>query len=78
MAYQIEKASPKQRVALYAKHGIWHETLATLLDLRRTQPDDDLLALAWKEMLKAVKLEKLIQEPIAEEMVEGIEKPVRW
>ncbi|NMG19996.1 DUF928 domain-containing protein [Brasilonema bromeliae] len=37
---QLEKATPQQRVALYATNGIWFEALSTAGELRRRNPRD--------------------------------------
>lgn len=53
-----------KRMALYAENGIWHETLTGLAELRRTSPRDLTLDDDWADLLRAVSLEKLFQEPI--------------
>ena len=34
IVFQLETASPRQRVLLFAKHGFWYETLTELVVLR--------------------------------------------
>lgn len=61
----LKAASPLERPAVYAEAGLWHETLASLAELRRSQPKDRMLATAWTHLLKSVGLEKISQEPLA-------------
>lgn len=56
--------TPLDRIALYAKNGIWHETITGLAELRRTSPRDVRLDDDWAYLLKTVGLEMLFQEPI--------------
>ena len=55
--------TPLNRIALYAENGIWHESLTGLAELRRTSPRDVSLD-DWAELLRAVGLERLVQEPL--------------
>ena len=61
---QLERATPLQRVALYAKAGIWHEAVTSLGKLRRENPQKAALMADWNELLKSVDLEAIAQEPI--------------
>lgn len=63
---KLEQAAPKNRPALYAAAGVWHETLASLAELRRDTPNDATLAQQWAELLKleAVELDEIAQEPL--------------
>lgn len=61
---QLEAATPRVRIALYAKEGIWHETLTTLAELRRTNPGDTMLAAEWENLLQSVDLKEIAPEPI--------------
>lgn len=59
---RLEKATPRDRVALYAANGIWFEALNTASKLRRRNPKDP----AWAELLQVVGLNDLANEPIVE------------
>lgn len=61
---QLKTATPRERVALYADAGIWHEAQTTLAELRRTEPNDAAIAADWSELLQSVGLEELAQKPI--------------
>ncbi|GAB4201732.1 MAG: hypothetical protein Fur006_54520 [Coleofasciculaceae cyanobacterium] len=63
---RISQASPQQRAALYAEKGIWHEALTTLSQLRRANPNDGAIAKDWTDLLKAVGLENLANQPLLE------------
>jgi len=64
----LEKATPLERAALYGEYGIWHETLTTLANLRRSQPQESTLVVKWTELLKSepVKLSAISQAPLVE------------
>jgi len=59
---QLEKATPRDRVALYAANGIWFEALSTASELRHHDPKDN----SWTALLQAVGLNDLATEPILE------------
>lgn len=61
---QLEAATPRERVALYAANGIWHETLTTLAELYRAAPQDTRLAADWTTLLQAVDLDNMTSEPL--------------
>ncbi|WP_052128830.1 DUF928 domain-containing protein [Neosynechococcus sphagnicola] len=58
------KAKPDERPAVYAEAGIWYEALTALADLRRTRPNDPILAADWTDLLNSVKLDKITAEPL--------------
>lgn len=64
----LEKATPLERAALYGEYGIWHETLTTLANLRRSQPEESTLGVKWTELLKSesVKLSAISQAPLVD------------
>ena len=63
---QLEQATFQQKVAIYARNGLWPETLSTLYDLSRFSPDNPQLnpqlQQAWLKLLNSVGLEKVAQE----------------
>ena len=50
----------------YAKKGIWYESLTLLGQRKITQPSDLDTNAGWADLLKAVQLESLAQEPIVQ------------
>lgn len=59
---QLEKATLRDRVALYATNGIWFEALSTASVLRRRDPQDP----SWAALLRGIDLNDLATEPIVE------------
>lgn len=70
LSRKLEQAASKNRLALYAAAGIWHDTLATLAELRRSTPNDATLVQQWEELLKseAVELNAIAKEPLLERL----------
>jgi hypothetical protein len=61
---QIEKATPKERVALYRSADVWYEALFTLFELPRSQTTDLSVNAAWKELLNSGGLNSLAAQPL--------------
>jgi hypothetical protein len=59
---QLEKATPQERVALYAYNGIWHDALTASAKLRRTDPKNA----EWAALLQAIGRDNVASEPIVE------------
>jgi hypothetical protein len=66
LAGELAQADPVERASLYARHGIWFESLATLATLRQEQPEDLTLASRWQELLDSVGLEAIAGQPFVE------------
>lgn len=63
LTQRLQQATPQDRVALYANAGLWYETVATLVDLRRDRPNDYELAQAWNKLLNSVGLDNSFKRP---------------
>lgn len=63
---QLEGATPVEMAALYAKAGIWYETVATLAQLREAEPQNQELINAWDSVLDSVGLEKVANAQLME------------
>lgn len=61
---QISQASPQRQVDLYAQEEIWQDALATLVQLRRNNPNDSVLAAKWAKLMGAAGLDDLTQESL--------------
>lgn len=61
---EVQKATQQQRVAFYAKNGIWHDALTTLAELRSANPGDTALAGDWINLLRSVGLDAIAKEPV--------------
>jgi len=62
---QLEAAkTPRERVIVYAKNGLWHETLTELAELRRANPQDAELTADWAALLQhpVVRLDEMVSE----------------
>lgn len=57
---QLEKATPKQRVALFADQGIWYDALTAAAELQHIDPKRT----EWAVMLQAVGLGNIASEPM--------------
>jgi len=67
---KLDKASPQERLKLYAEAGIWQDTLDTLAQLRYSRPQDSALKADWEGLLttEGVKLDaKVAQAPLVKE-----------
>ena len=62
---RLQKATPRQRTALYAANGIWHDALTTLAELRSANPQDATLRNDWVSLLQPVGLEAIAREPMS-------------
>ena len=60
---RLQQATSQERLALYAENRLWYEALGTLVDLRRTLPEDAELASAWDKLLESVNLPTNYIEP---------------
>ena len=64
---QLDRAaSTGDRLSIYAKESLWYEYITTLADLRRSHPADSALTVKWTELLSAVELEKIAQQPLVQ------------
>lgn len=59
----LQQASAQDQLSLYANERLWHETVSTLVELRRTRPQDASLASAWDKLLESVNLRTNSVEP---------------
>lgn len=66
LSNQLQKTSPRQRVALYAANGVWYDALTTLAQLRSAYPQDVAFASDWRSLLSSVGLKMIASEPISD------------
>ncbi|MCS6781621.1 MAG: DUF928 domain-containing protein [Gloeomargarita sp. SKYBB_i_bin120] len=62
---QLQRVPRNEHPYIYASAGLWHETLAALLDLRQSQPQNGQLMADWQSLLQIEGLGKVAQEPLA-------------
>lgn len=60
----LETSDARARLSIYANNGFWYETLATLAELRRSQPEDQKLATEWTQLLQSQGLEAISDQPL--------------
>ncbi len=58
---QLQNQSLVQQAVLYGKNGIWYETLTSLAEARKSNPD---LELTWQNLLKSVGLNAIATKPL--------------
>ncbi len=61
---RLEKATPRERIAIYAENGLWFDALTNLVELRRTKPQDEALQQDWADLWREVRLEFITNKPI--------------
>jgi hypothetical protein len=60
----LAQADPLDRAALYGQAGIWQDTLFTLAELRRAQPNNVELQATWHDLLASVGLGAIADAPL--------------
>jgi peptidoglycan hydrolase-like protein with peptidoglycan-binding domain len=61
---QLEAATPRDRIALYAANGFWYDTLSAIAQLSRTSPQDGTLTADWASVLQSVGLDEITSAPL--------------
>jgi hypothetical protein len=64
----LSSLNPIELATLYAKEGIWYDTLQVLSEAKLAQPDDATLAAEWKDLLEQVELEAIANQPIFKQL----------
>jgi hypothetical protein len=60
----LSNPDPRARLGVYAKNGLWYETLTTLAELRLQTPNDSALATEWVQLLQSQGLESVANQPL--------------
>lgn len=61
---RLEKATPRERIAIYAENGLWFDALTNLVELRRAKPQDEALKQDWADLWREVRLESIANKPV--------------
>ncbi|HLO47934.1 MAG TPA: DUF928 domain-containing protein [Kamptonema sp.] len=61
LSTQLNSADPLQKAKLYAQNRFWYNTVAILIELRRSRPGDVKIAAEWQELLQSVGLTQFSQ-----------------
>ncbi|MBH8574480.1 DUF928 domain-containing protein [Nostocaceae cyanobacterium CENA369] len=64
LSQALAKADLRKQPTLYAEAGIWHEALITLVQLRRSEPNNLKTRLDWKQLFTSVGLSAIAPEPL--------------
>ncbi|MEG4853982.1 DUF928 domain-containing protein [Microcoleus sp. B5-D4] len=62
----LANPDPMAKVIAYAKNGIWYETIATLVEMRRLAPNDSRLTTEWTQLLQSQGLESIATQPLVQ------------
>jgi Domain of Unknown Function (DUF928) len=62
--YNFNHQSPLEVAAQLARMGIWYDSLATLAELKRKQPNNLTIGTYWQELLKSVDLNAIANEQL--------------
>jgi hypothetical protein len=57
---------PLKQAEVYAKAGVWQETINILAQLHHDRPGDRDVNAAWKDLLESVELQKFADKPLVE------------
>ncbi|MCX7596650.1 MAG: DUF928 domain-containing protein [Fischerella sp.] len=69
LEYKLKSVTtPRQRIALYAEHGIWYSALSELAKLRLSEPRNPIINNDWTLLLQDVDLEDLNSQPLIGEV----------
>ena len=61
---QLAQANHQEKITLLAAHGIWHEPLTMLAQLRKKQPNNLAIKQNWQNLLTSIGLEAIAQAPV--------------
>ncbi|MDZ8264370.1 DUF928 domain-containing protein [Nostoc sp. ChiQUE01b] len=64
LSQALAKANLYKLPTIYAEAGIWHEALTSLVQLRRTEPNNFKAKLDWRQFFKSVGLSAIASEPL--------------
>jgi len=64
----LANPDPMTLVSVYAKNGIWYETITTLAQLRRQTPTDSRLTAQWTKLLESQGLESIADQPLVKSL----------
>jgi hypothetical protein len=64
LADKLAKASPLERVQLYQQARLWYEALGELVQLKRSNPNDDDVSEQWTELLEGFNLGAIATVPL--------------
>lgn len=63
---QLDKATLEQKAIIYARSGLWYDTLNALAKLRQQNSNNDLVMKDWVKLLQSVDLDAIAVAPLLE------------
>jgi len=66
VAQKLRRETGRDRIAIYAENGYWHDALKTLADLRVKNPKDQSLGSDWSDLFQSVGLEQMAPLPVVQ------------
>jgi Domain of Unknown Function (DUF928) len=64
----LSNPDPMTLASVYAKNGIWYETVTTLAKLRNQTPSDSRLTTQWTKLLESQGLESIADQPLVKSL----------
>ncbi|MDZ8185749.1 MAG: DUF928 domain-containing protein [Nostoc sp. ChiSLP02] len=61
---QLKQSSLQEKTALYAENGIWYDAIASLVELRLSDRQNQTLLTKWKTLLNSVGLEEIANQQL--------------
>ena len=61
---QLQTVDNTEKAVIYAREGIWYETIALLAQLRSENPNDEQINSMWSELLEQVNLTEMSSQPM--------------
>lgn len=61
---KITAKSEAERLQAYQNQALWYDTLVTLAEKRNQQPDNAKIVAEWENVLKEVKLDRIMNKPL--------------
>jgi hypothetical protein len=69
LTLRAQRATPQERVGLYAQRRLWYDTLSTLVELKRSRPEDKDLTAALSKLFNSVGLNAVQLDILSEERI---------
>ncbi|HEY9725211.1 MAG TPA: DUF928 domain-containing protein [Chroococcales cyanobacterium] len=66
LATRIDRATAREKPALYAEAGIWQDTVSTLAELLYRNPNDQSLTQDWASLMQSANLNNVANQPIVQ------------
>ncbi|WP_297085105.1 DUF928 domain-containing protein [Thermoleptolyngbya sp. C42_A2020_037] len=64
LSLRLNRATPQELPALYARSGLWQDTITSLGTLRAATPGDAALLADWASLLTSIRLDDLANVPL--------------